>query len=376
MGAITELATSAPGYSAVRPEHAAPLAETLLLNGYSTAQFGKCHEVPVWQTSPMGPFDQWPTRQRLRVLLRLHRRRDQPVLPGHLRGHHADRAADDPGGGLPLHRGHDRQGHRLGPPAEGARCPTGRSSCTTRRGPPTRPHQVPTEWADRYRGRFDDGWDVLREEIFARQKELGRDPGRRRAHRPAERDPGLRRHARGAEAGPGAGRWRSTPASSSTPTTTSAGCIDTLEDLDDPRRHARSTTSSATTVRQRRGHDQRHASTRCSSSTALPALETPEFLIAAHRRASAAPTAYNHYAVGLGARDVHARTSGPSRSPRTGAGPATAPSCTGPTGSRPRARSATSSTTSSTSPPPCSRSPGFPSPTFVNGIQQMPHARA
>ena len=39
----------------------APLAETLKLNGYSTAQFGKCHEVPVWQTSPMGPFDLWPT---------------------------------------------------------------------------------------------------------------------------------------------------------------------------------------------------------------------------------------------------------------------------------------------------------------------------
>ncbi len=61
MGAITELATSAPGYSSVRPANAAPLAETLLLNGYSTGQFGKCHEVPVWETSPMGPFRQWPT---------------------------------------------------------------------------------------------------------------------------------------------------------------------------------------------------------------------------------------------------------------------------------------------------------------------------
>ena len=39
----------------------APLAKTLKLNGYSTAQFGKCHEIPVWQTSPVGPFDQWPT---------------------------------------------------------------------------------------------------------------------------------------------------------------------------------------------------------------------------------------------------------------------------------------------------------------------------
>ena len=61
MGVITELATSAPGYSSVRPNTCAPLAETLRLNGYSTAQFGKCHEVPVWQTSPMGPFDAWPT---------------------------------------------------------------------------------------------------------------------------------------------------------------------------------------------------------------------------------------------------------------------------------------------------------------------------
>ena len=61
MGGITEIATSAPGYSSIRPKSAAPLAETLKLNGYSTAQFGKCHEVPVWETSPMGPFDAWPT---------------------------------------------------------------------------------------------------------------------------------------------------------------------------------------------------------------------------------------------------------------------------------------------------------------------------
>ena len=61
MGGITEIATSAPGYNSLRPNTAAPLAETLKLNGYSTAQFGKCHEVPVWQTSPMGPFENWPS---------------------------------------------------------------------------------------------------------------------------------------------------------------------------------------------------------------------------------------------------------------------------------------------------------------------------
>ena len=61
MGGITEIATSAPGYNSMRPNTCAPLAEILKLNGYSTAQIGKCHEVPVWQTSPMGPFDNWPT---------------------------------------------------------------------------------------------------------------------------------------------------------------------------------------------------------------------------------------------------------------------------------------------------------------------------
>src|SRR5688572_24850292 len=59
MGGITEIATGAPGYCSVLRNTAAPMPKTLKLNGYSTAQFGKCHEVPVWQTSPVGPFDQW-----------------------------------------------------------------------------------------------------------------------------------------------------------------------------------------------------------------------------------------------------------------------------------------------------------------------------
>jgi hypothetical protein len=53
----TEMATSAPGNNSLRPNSCAPLAEVLKLNGYATAQFGKCHEVPVWETSPAGPFN-------------------------------------------------------------------------------------------------------------------------------------------------------------------------------------------------------------------------------------------------------------------------------------------------------------------------------
>ena len=61
MGGITEIASGSPGYSSVLPNTAAPIAKTLKLNGYATAQFGKCHEVPVWETSPAGPFNAWPT---------------------------------------------------------------------------------------------------------------------------------------------------------------------------------------------------------------------------------------------------------------------------------------------------------------------------
>src|SRR5262245_4013513 len=61
MGGITEFATSAPGQNSMKFNTCAALAETLKLNGYSTAQFGKCYEVPVWECSMVGSFDHWPT---------------------------------------------------------------------------------------------------------------------------------------------------------------------------------------------------------------------------------------------------------------------------------------------------------------------------
>ena len=63
------------------------------------------------------------------------------------------------------------------------------------------PHHVPKEWTDKYKGKFDQGWDKLREETFARQKKLGVIPPDCRAHRAAQGDPGLGRHAGGAQAG-------------------------------------------------------------------------------------------------------------------------------------------------------------------------------
>jgi arylsulfatase A-like enzyme len=172
MGGITEIATSAPGNNSIRPNTAAPLAETLKLNGYSTAQFGKCHEVPVWETSPMGPFDAWPsggggfehfygfiggeTNQYAPAIYD----GTVPVEPDRTpeEGYHftedmTDRAID-----------WVRQQKALMPDKPFfAYCAPGATHA---------PHHVPTEWSDKYKGVFDEGWDALRKRTLARQKEL------------------------------------------------------------------------------------------------------------------------------------------------------------------------------------------------------------
>jgi arylsulfatase len=173
MGSVTETATSAPGQSSVRPNTKAPLAQTLQLNGYSTSQFGKCHEVPVWQSSPMGPFDAWPSGgggfETFYGFIGGENNQYDPALydgttpvepPAtaeegyHLTEDLADRAV-----------GWVRQQKALMPdkPFFMYFAP----------GATHAPHHVPKEWADRCAGEFDDGWDVQRERTFARQKELG-----------------------------------------------------------------------------------------------------------------------------------------------------------------------------------------------------------
>jgi len=173
MGSITETATSAPGNSSLRPNTKAPLATTLKLNGYSTAQFGKCHEVPVWQSSPMGPFDAWPSGgggfETFYGFIGGENNQWDPALYNgttpveppataeegyHLTEDLADRAVS-----------WVRQQKALMPdrPFFVYFAP----------GATHAPHHVPKEWADKYAGQFDDGWDVQRERTFARQKELG-----------------------------------------------------------------------------------------------------------------------------------------------------------------------------------------------------------
>jgi len=172
MGGITEIATSAPGYNSMRPNTCAPLAEILKLNGYSTAQFGKCHEVPVFETTPIGPFDHWPTGSGFEHFYGFIGGENNQYHPALYDGTKPVEPERTPEEGYHLMEdlaekaiGYIRQQKAMAPDkpffvyfAPGA--------CHA-------PHHVPKDWIARYKGKFDQGWDKLREETFARQKKLG-----------------------------------------------------------------------------------------------------------------------------------------------------------------------------------------------------------
>jgi arylsulfatase A-like enzyme len=170
MGSITELATSAPGYSSIRPKATAPLAETLRLNGYSTAQFGKCHEVPVWETSPMGPFSQWPTGSGFEHFYGFIGGETNQWAPAIYRDTVPVEPPDDPEYHFTVDMT-DRAIEWIH--QQKALMPDKPFFVYFAPGATHAPHHVPKEWADKYRGKFDGGWDVLREATFARQKTLG-----------------------------------------------------------------------------------------------------------------------------------------------------------------------------------------------------------
>ncbi|MGB6520264.1 MAG: arylsulfatase [Candidatus Cybelea sp.] len=172
MGAITEMATSAPGNSSIRPKNKAPLAEILKLNGYSTAQFGKCHEVPAWEVSPVGPFHQWPTGSGFEHFYGFVGGEANQYYPGLYEGTKAVDPPKTPQEGYTLTDDlADRAITWIR--QQKAMMPDKPFFVYFAPGATHAPHHVPAEWSDKYKGVFDGGWDELREKIFARQKELG-----------------------------------------------------------------------------------------------------------------------------------------------------------------------------------------------------------
>jgi len=173
MGGITEIATSAPGYNSIRPKACAPIAETLKLNGYSTAQFGKCHEVPVWETSPLGPFDAWPSGgggfEHFYGFIGGETNQYAPAIYSGTTPIEPERTADEG-----YHFTEDMTDKAIDwISQQKALMPDKPFFVYFAPGATHAPHHVPKEWSDKYKGQFDDGWDAQRERTFARQKELG-----------------------------------------------------------------------------------------------------------------------------------------------------------------------------------------------------------
>lgn len=173
MGNITETATAAPGYTSVLPNTKAPLALTLKLNGYATAQFGKCHEVPVWQTSPAGPFTAWPTggggfEYFYGFIGGENNQWDPALYEGTVPIEPPKTAAEG------YHLTEDLTDKAITwVRQQKALLPDKPFFMYFAPGATHAPHHVPKEWIEKYRGKFAHGWDRQREITFERQKELG-----------------------------------------------------------------------------------------------------------------------------------------------------------------------------------------------------------
>jgi arylsulfatase A-like enzyme len=170
MGSITELGSAAPGYTSMIPNTKAAVAKTLRDNGYSTAQFGKCHEVPVWETSPLGPFDHWPTMQGFEKFYGFIGGETNQWFPEVFDGLARVEVPSDPS----YHFTEDMADKTIDwIKAQKAIYPDKPFFIYWAPGATHAPHHAPPEWIEKYQGAFDDGWDRQRERTFARQKELG-----------------------------------------------------------------------------------------------------------------------------------------------------------------------------------------------------------
>jgi arylsulfatase A-like enzyme len=170
MAFITEMATGFPGATGQVPNEAAPLAETLRLNGYSTAAFGKWHETAAWEASVAGPFDRWPTRQGFDKFYGFIGGETNQWAPFLYNGTAVVELPDDPN----YHFMADMTDQAVAwIKYQKALTPQKPAFVYFSPGATHAPHHVPKEWIARWKGKFDQGWDKLREESLARQIKLG-----------------------------------------------------------------------------------------------------------------------------------------------------------------------------------------------------------
>jgi arylsulfatase A-like enzyme len=170
MGSITETATAFFGQTGQRPNGVAPLAEMLRLNGYSTATFGKSHETAAWEVSPSGPTDRWPTRSGFDKFYGFIGGEANQWSPAIYEDMSRIEVPKDPN----YHLMTDLANQAI-------KWTNSQKSLTPDKpfftyfapGATHAPHHAPKEWIAKYKGKFDRGWDKVREETLGRQIELG-----------------------------------------------------------------------------------------------------------------------------------------------------------------------------------------------------------
>jgi arylsulfatase A-like enzyme len=182
-GAVQDVATAFPGQTGKRPASVAPLAEILRLNGYSTGAFGKWHLTPLWETSTSGPFDLWPTRSGFEKFYGFLGGEANQWAPLLYDGTLEVEMPNDPSYYLTT----DLANRAISwVRAQRSLTPDKPFFVYFAPGATHAPHHVGKEWADKYKGRFDGGWDKYREETLARQIRMGVVPaGTKLAPKPA-----------------------------------------------------------------------------------------------------------------------------------------------------------------------------------------------
>jgi arylsulfatase A-like enzyme len=172
MACITELATGFPGYDGVVPFENGYLSEMLVEQGYNTLMIGKWHLTPSSQETAAGPYGQWPLGRGFERYYGFLGGDTSQWYPDLVHDNHQVEPPRTPEEGY--HLSEDLVDHAISFVADAKQVdpdkPFFLHLCF---GATHAPHHVPKEWADRYAGAFDDGWEAYREKVFARQKELG-----------------------------------------------------------------------------------------------------------------------------------------------------------------------------------------------------------
>jgi arylsulfatase len=170
MGCIAEAATTFPGNTGVRPQTITPMAEVLRQNGYNTAAFGKYHETPPWEISITGPQDRWPTRSGFEKFYGFIGGETNQWAPLVYDGVTLVDLPEDPN----YHFTTDMTNQAISwVRFQKALSPDKPFFIYYAPGATHAPHQVPKKWIEKYKGKFDQGWDKMREWTLERQKKLG-----------------------------------------------------------------------------------------------------------------------------------------------------------------------------------------------------------